>query len=509
MTVGTAASISGAPLTDDAATWTRRALWSAGAVFALWAVLPPLVMPNITLDAAEGLVWAAGFELGYEKHPPLQAWLLKASLLIGRGSWAHVWMSAACAALMHLFVWRGARVVVGPAAAFWASAALQTVFYVNYAIPEFNPNVLLLPVFAAAGWFALLALEKGRARDWIGLGLILGLGMYAKYTSAVIAIVIAAFFLLDPAGRKRLAAPWPYLGALAAGLVFLPHAMWVLAMRGETVDYVLDRAQIAEGFLGRLGNVGEFVLSAIGTSLFLLLAMLLGRSWRARGVEGQSTETSTFSPATRMVYALALGPFVVTLIAAVVFGFRIKSAWTAPFWTWAPLALLLALDIDVRARAWRRGAATIAGFAAFALIAFLGVNSLGPRLSGEALRIHFPGAPLAAELERIWAEQGGEGPLPAIIGETFVAESAAHFAPSAPVVRDHPNEALNPWASDAFLAENGGLIVWDAYIDEGGGAELVARYPRAAFVEVLELAPLTAGEAAPSRIGVAYLPPEP
>ena len=487
--------------------WDRRALLAAGLIFALWAIAPPLVTPNISLDAAEGLVWGRGWRLGYEKHPPLQAWLLEATrVVIGRGPWAHVWLSAACGALMHLAVWRGARLLVSPATAFWASAALQTVFYVNYAIPEFNPNVLLLPVFAGAGWLAIRALKFGGARDWIGLGLILGAGMYAKYAAAVVALVIAGFFVADPQARRRLASPWPYVGAGAAALAFLPHAAWMLNAGGETVGYVVDRAQIAAGLGGRLANAAEMLGAVLGTSLLLILAMALGRGGARLSAEDAPAPAPT-SAERRLVYALALGPFAVALAMALIAGFRIKSAWMAPFWTWTPLALMLVFRIDVTSRAWRRGAAVIVASAALGLAAFLGANGLGPRLSGEPLRVHFPGRPLAAELERIWAERA-EGPLPVVIGDTFIAGSAAHYAASAPVVRDHPDERVNPWASDALLARTGALIVWDADVDEGGGAE-TARYPHAQFVGVLSLDYLAAGVEAPARVGVAYLPPSP
>lgn len=491
---------------DDRRRWRRRGWAAAAGLFCLWAVLPPLTMPNIGHDAAEGLIWGRAWDLGYPKHPPLQAWLLEATrLLFGTSTFAHVWLSALCVAVMHLAVQRAGEEVTSPANAFWASAALQTVYYTNYTTPEFNPNVLQLPAWAAAGALALIALRRGGAW-WIALGAVLGAGMYAKYSVALVVAAIALFFLVDPGGRRRLASPWPYAGAAAALAVFAPHLLWLAGEGGTSVSYAVDRAQIAPGLAERFANIGEFAGTSLAVSLPLGAALWLGRERRAAGGGGAADGDAA---GRRLVVWLALAPFAFTALLALVAGFRIKAAWLAPFWTFIPLAAFLALGIDAGRRAWRRGAAVTAAMAMLGLGAYLAVNLWRPHMQGRPMRIHFPGAALAAEVDRLWAG-ATTAPLKVVIGDTLPAGSVGHYSRFSPLARVGDVEAVNPWVPEALIGAAGAVVLWDA-AREGDAlpSRISERRPSARVLAVVELRHQTSADVAPARIGVAILDPAP
>lgn len=475
---------------------------SALGLFLAWSLLPPLTMPNITLDAAEGLIWGRTFELGYAKHPPLQAWLLEGSRIVfGTGSFAHVWLSAACLVLAHIAVWRAARRFLDPMTAFWASAALQTIYFHNYAIPEFNPNVLQLPVFAFAGLFAIDALKQGRARDWLALGLVIGIGMYAKYSVALIAIAIAAFFIIDREGRKRLASPWPYAGAALAMLITAPHLVWMMESGGQTLGYVAARAQIAPGAIERAENVGELAANLL-IGLPLALVLLLGRSRTRPAPDAVQRDGGR-----RLVYWLALGPLALTLLAVVLAGFRIKAAWLAPLWVWAPLAGFMLFNIRATGHSWRAGSAVIIAMAVLGLGAYVGNNLVRPYVSGKAMRVQFPGETLAKEVDSIWAANTNE-PMRVVIGPTLKAGSVAHYSHFEPLVRVEDSDQANPWAPEALVDQAGAVILWDA--TSGGEAlppSIAHRRPEALYVKTLVLRQQTGANTPPARIGVALVPP--
>ncbi len=480
----------------------RLAFACLAGLFLAWAFLPPLTMPNITLDAAEGLIWGRTFELGYAKHPPLQAWLLGAThLVFGKGSFAHVWLSALCIVLTHLAVWRAARRFLDQRTAFWASAALQTIYFHNYALPEFNPNVLQLPVFAFAGLFAIDAFQRGRARDWLLLGLVAGIGVYVKYSAALIAVAIAAFFLVDREARRRLASPWPYAGAVLAILIAAPHLYWIYVSGGQTLDYVTERAQIAPDALDRAKNVGELLANML-IGLPLLLALLLGRPGKA--------DMATLPPAPdgrRIVYWLMLGPLALTLAAVAIAGFRIKAAWLAPLWVWTPLAGFLLFRVTADHRRWRIGAGVVIAMAVLGLGAYIGNNLARPYIAGKAMRVQFPGEALARHVDRIWSSRTSE-PLRVVIGSTLQAGSVAHYSRFEPLARVDDSEAANPWAPETLIADAGAVILWDA--PEGSThppAEIAQRRPGAIHVETLILPQQTGADTPPARIGVALLPP--
>lgn len=496
----------------DGSGYALAAWISLAVLFLAWSVLPPLTMPNISLDAAEGLIWGRNWRLGYEKHPPLQAWLLElARMAFGRGPFAHVWLSAACACLAHIGVWRMARRVTDEATAFWASAALQTIYFHTYAIPEFNPNVLQLPFFAFAGLFAMHALQRGSARDWLALGVTLGAGMYAKYSVALIAFAIAAFLLADPAGRRRLLSPWPWAGALLGVLTFAPHLVWMTQAKGATVAYVLHRSQAADTFLGRIAHVAEYAGSLLLLALPLLTVLWLAGT-RLRSVSIGAAAATTISPAVqsagrRLVFWLALAPLAATAALALGAGFRIKSAWLAPLWCFAPLALMLALRVDVHARRWRRGAILIIVMSVLGLGGYLGTNLFRPYLAHKPMRIQFPGEKLAAAADKAWSG-ATTAPLRIVIGDTMPAGSVGHYSKFEPLVRVNDNEAATPWAPETSIQRDGALILWDASIQgDALPAEIARRRPTARVLAIADLPWRTGAKVPHARIGMAYLPP--
>jgi len=480
-----------------------RFAWPAFAIlFLTWATLPLLVAPNISLDAAEGLLWGRHWLLGYEKHPPLQAWMLEAARLIfGPGPAAHVWMSSLCAVVCSWAVWRAARQIADERTAFWSAIGLQAVYFHNYTLPEFNPNVLQLPFFALAGLFAVHALRAGRARDWLALGAVLGTGMYAKYSVSLIALSIALFFIADRDARARLASPWPWAGAGLAAMIFAPHLAWLAAADARSVGYVLDRAQIAPDLAGRVLNIAEFAITLLLIGAPLLFGLIAGRSRPAAPRE------APWSSAERLALCLALGPLAITLLMGLLAGFRIKSAWLAPLWCYTPLALMLVLRIDTGARAFRRSAAVILFMACLAPAAYFGVNAGRPYLAGKPMRIHFPGRDLAEAMDAAWRAEF-QTPLRMVIGPTLEAGSAAHYSAFEPVVRVNDDVIASPWASEALAREAGAVIIWDAD-REGDGipAETRRRHPRARLLAVLELRHQTGAELPPARIGLAVIPP--
>src|SRR5262249_18414373 len=81
----------------------------------------------------------------------------------------------------------------------------------------------------------------GRRTRWIGAGLATGLGLLAKYNMVLIGPVFA--WALWRGDRRALRTPWPWLGAMVAGVVFAPHLVW-----NAQHEWVPIRFQLHRGF---------------------------------------------------------------------------------------------------------------------------------------------------------------------------------------------------------------------------------------------------------------------
>jgi 4-amino-4-deoxy-L-arabinose transferase-like glycosyltransferase len=476
-------------------------------VFVLaWAIIPPLTAPNPPLDSVEAFAWGTNFELGYHKQPPLWPWHYGLVRNLGTGSWTFMWLSPVWVALAHIAVWRAARRVVDPYTALWASALMQAITFHNYFIPEFNQNIIQMAIFGGAGLFAIRAYQEGKTADWLALGAVLGVGMWAKYSVAFSIVSIATFFLLDPVARKRLAAPGPYLGAALSALIFLPHVLWMIGDKGGTITYVVERAATSGFVTDRAKYIAEVLINGALTLAFVALAIWLGRDKsQPAPADWRVTDDKSLR---RLVWALAFGPIALSAAMALLFGFRIKMAWTSPFWVYAPLALLVLWKIDVRSARWRVAGAMTAGLAVLALVIYAGANVARPYTDGTPMRVHFPGPPLAAEVERVWAERAPGKKLQIVIGDAFEAGSAAYFAKDRPKVRIDDDPHKSPWVPDALKREAGAIIVWNATKQgETLPEPFRTRNPDAQTIEVVSLPYLTKADIAPVRIGIAFIPP--
>src|SRR5215510_7205161 len=127
--------------------------------FIVWTALPPLLYPNLPLDLIEALTYGREWQLGYDKLPPLPWWLIE---------------------VLHR--------LVGFEVAYYALAQVAVV--AAFA-------VVWLTARALAGYAFHAGLRRGRLRDWVLLGLAIGLALWAKYFVVVLAIPLALFLLLD------------------------------------------------------------------------------------------------------------------------------------------------------------------------------------------------------------------------------------------------------------------------------------------------------------------------
>ena len=92
--------------------------------------------------------------------------------------------------------------------------------------------------FWALAFYLLIRLVKTQQpRLWIGLGLVLGLGLLNKIDVLWLGLGILLGLLLTPA-RRWLKTPWPYAAAAIAALLFLPHVLWQIHHGWPTLEFI-------------------------------------------------------------------------------------------------------------------------------------------------------------------------------------------------------------------------------------------------------------------------------
>ncbi|HEV2563381.1 MAG TPA: glycosyltransferase family 39 protein [Rhizomicrobium sp.] len=174
------------------------------------------------------------FALSYVDYPPLHAWLV--------GAWSWLWHSQAPVVLRLPFIalfagstwmmFRLASFLFGARAGLWSAllfnlAPVFTLPHASWVLPDGPLTFFLLSgAFVTARLLFDEAEPSPSIAGWMLAGALGGLAMLSKYHGAFLLAGTFVFLLSWKPGRRLLASPGPWLGALAALVVFMPALIW-------------------------------------------------------------------------------------------------------------------------------------------------------------------------------------------------------------------------------------------------------------------------------------------
>ncbi len=185
------------------------------------------------LACAQHLAW------GYVDQPPLSIAILRVVRgVLGDSLIALRIVPALAGATVVYLTGRLARTLGGGRAA-QALAALSALL-----APAFlglghvySMNVFDLLIWTLAFTLLLPAVERGKPRDWMALGAVLGLGLLNKISVLWLGGGIAAGLLLTP-HRASLRTSGPWIAGLLAAALFAPHIAWQVAHGWPTLEFM-------------------------------------------------------------------------------------------------------------------------------------------------------------------------------------------------------------------------------------------------------------------------------
>ena len=470
----------------------------------IWTALPLLLCPNLQLDLVEGLALGREWQLGYWKHPPLPWWIDDAVYRL-TGTIDAVYILGPLAGVTCLYaVWLLAREVAGPIRALIAVCALEGIHFYHFSAVKFSHDPLQLPVWAFTALFFHRALTRGRAVDWLLAGVLLGLALWTKYSVFVLVTALGLFLLFDRDARRAWRTPGPYLMALAFIVVVAPNIWWLIEHDFLPVHYADVRSRVADTWL----QYASFPLRWIASQVFFLapaialVALLYGRR---SALPRSGDDRAAFNR--RYVAMLALGPFAVVTLLFGALGRLPVAMWGFPFWSFAPLAVLMWWPPAEDLRRLRRFAiGAIAVTVAFPL-AYMAVELGEPYIRDRAKATDFPGRLMAATITRAWRERYGT-PLTYVGGSEFVTDTVAVYSPDRPHVMPHGVLALAPWIDPIEFRRRGGVLVWEGGPEIRQVPEWQASFGPFTIEASLELPRLTSAKVKPANVYYAFVAPQ-
>jgi 4-amino-4-deoxy-L-arabinose transferase-like glycosyltransferase len=423
----------------------------------VWTALPSLLYFNLPLDVIEAMTYGREWQLGYDKLPPLP-WFL--GEIVYRAFGVDDALYALCQVLViiaFIAVWATARPLVGAIGALAAVLIVDGMHYFTASAAKLNHNVVELPLWGLAGFAFCASLREGQLRYWILLGVSLGLALWAKYFVVVLALPLALFIIFDPAARKCLATPGPWVAAAVALAVMAPHLIWLVQHNFLPLAYAEGRSAPSSGLFDHLRNPAEY----LGAQLVFVIPSLIIAApalWRPSKIASPAG-ANAFDR--RIVTLLVFGPALTLLALSLITGRGTQAMWGFPLWLFLGLwiVMLAPAALEHRRFAWI-GALWAAVFVA-SVVAFVADYTVLPNFDHRYRAAFFPGDLLSAAITQRFEQTTGQKPA-YIIASMWDGGNVAHYSPERPqprvLIDGLPRRA--PWIDLADLRARGAALVW-------------------------------------------------
>lgn len=201
----------------------------------LWANL----FDGIFIDELYYVACSKHLDFGYVDHPPFVALIgALTRLLFGESLFALRIPAVLTSASIVFLTGRLARQLGGNRSAQMLAslAALICPTYLGIG-SYFSMNVFDHLFWLLAFYTLVRIIQTNRPGDWIGLGIILGLGLQNKISVLFLGFGLGIGILLTP-HRRWLFSKWVWISGAIASFIFLPHILWQIAYDWPTLEFI-------------------------------------------------------------------------------------------------------------------------------------------------------------------------------------------------------------------------------------------------------------------------------
>lgn len=444
--------------------------------FLIWSIAPAFITSSVPLDVSEGINWGSEFQWGYYKHPPLSSWILYSFYEVF-GHIGPYLLSQLFVILTLILVFLLARQVTSYHGALLASASTMGVIYYSYPSLEFNHNVAQFPIWAGLSLLFFKAITNNRYRDWIGVGVVGGLGMLTKY-SVIFLLIPMAIFLILPAQWRLLKQSKPWLAAVIMLALFSPHLYWLTQHDWLPLTYASGRSHDSNEVSQLSAHFSwlGFTLTQLIAHVPLLIMLVMSRQylkWPPLSFQSllRSNDATTAAadlsaslqtPQYRnlsLLWYLWLSPLVLLILLSLILGLGLRDMWAMPMWSLSGIILVSLIGsrhLDQVAAALSKYLTIWLGLVTLLMLIYL---SFGHQLRDKPSRMDWPEQALAAQAHQSWLSVSN-CPLDSVSGDRWLgALVAMNTTPAWPSQMISGPADHSPWMTSARLQQHGTLVL--------------------------------------------------
>jgi 4-amino-4-deoxy-L-arabinose transferase-like glycosyltransferase len=430
----------------------RYSLWLLIALQVLvWGFIVPAFHTALPLDVAELMTISGEGVIANYKHPNLPGLLLDPFIgLTGKVEVVYL-LSQLSIVAAYIAIYFLSKEFIGKHKALVATLLTSSIFYYHWPTPEFNHNVLQIPLWAMVILFAWRAVDTKKFAYWIALGLVAGAMVWTKYSAGILLFWVFIWLLVTPAGRASFKRFGPWLTGLIFTVIAWPQVSYLVDSDFLPIHYAQGRAS-GGGISDTLSFLGAQLADHLFFIVLLMIGGLFGRgAWVARA--DRPTDKTTF------LWLVVIAPVVMVALLPVIAGVGLKAMWGTPMFNFSGLVLLYFLGNRLNLNRSRRII-----ISSLLLLPIVGTLSAAQHIyradmSDKPMRTLWPQSDISTELRDTYL-QDTSSPLKIVVAPYWLAGLIASN-PEHPVRVSVDGDPLkSPWIKSIDIAQDGALVVW-------------------------------------------------
>ena len=392
----------------------------------IWTLIPSLTNKNLPLDTIEALAWGSNLDWGFDKHPPMSAFIAEFFYKVfGSQDWAYYLLSQIFVITTFYIVFLISNEILrNKNLSIFSVLSLAGIYFYNFTTPEFNVNICQLPFWALTVLYSwkIYNNKKLNLKDSILLGVFAVAGFLSKYLFIYLLISIFFLFAYLILIKKDRKFDFKYLISIEVFLILLvPHIIWLFQNDFKTILYAFDRTGINQsGALDHFKFPILFLLKQVGILIpFILLVFLLIQKFKYK---------FNFKDK-KLIFLIFINlmPLLLIFLTSLISGSKIRTMWMTPFYLFMGTFIIYVLQKQINFLKVKKF-----------LVLFIAIFLLSPlayayiSLSKDNKRTDYPGKEISQKVQKKW-DNDFTGEINVVLGDEWVAGNLSYHLKSRPM----------------------------------------------------------------------------
>tara|TARA_B100001175_G_scaffold184036_1_gene156338 strand:+ start:381 stop:1703 length:1323 start_codon:yes stop_codon:yes gene_type:complete len=391
-----------------------------------WTLVPAFTNYNLPLDTIEHLAWGSNLEWGYNKHPPMVAFVLEIFYQIfGSQDWSYYFLSQIFVIISFYYVFKLSNEILNNNLLSLISVLLiESIYFYNFTTPEFNVNVCQLPFWSITVYYSwkIYSEKNIKFSDFFLVGLFAAFGFLSKYLFLYLLVSIDILFIYLIFIKKDIKFNFKYLITFEVFLIILiPHLIWLYNNEFITITYGLARTGLEQSsIVDHIKFPIIFFIKQIVILIpFLFLIWLLVKKIKLRFNLKDK----------KLLFLLAINilPIFLIFLTSMLTGSKIRTMWMTPFYLFFGTLFLYMFQSQINIKKLK-----------LFICGFIFLFFLSPTLyiyvsiSNEDKRTDYPGKEIAIKTQYAW-DQKFNSTINVVYGNEWNAGNLSYHLKTRPV----------------------------------------------------------------------------